>query len=324
MLEKFDFNGCIVRMEKRADGEIWASLTDIAKATNKRVNNWTRLENTQEFLTALEAVTHRSVTETVQGGQPDKQGTWGIQQVSLKFAGWCSVDFEIWMLEKIKTLVNEGTVSLHPENQVEKIEIEKLKLEIQNLKLEKELHSTQVELMQTQGLVIQNQDLIKQSLQVVSILEEEKFEREYYLNQLHEITKEHPLFSSLIQFALTIKNEQYTFPLIGYTVKQILEMFTVNSVSEKRFANLCSDLYFLNKNKKPNEIGTYKYVGEELIYPCLILFKLEDYSWDEIKEKLEINYNLKFPTSNRKAFVEVMKRKERQLKNNEDLKGLLD
>lgn len=183
---------------------------------------------------------------------------------------------------------------------------------------DKLLEKTLKMLEQTNQRLETNEKIIQQSLQSVSILEEEKFEREYYLNQIHEITKEHPLFSSLIQFALTLKNEQYMFPLIGYTVKQILKMFTVTSVSSKRFSNLCSDLYFLNKNKKPNEIGTYKYTGDELIYPSLILFKLEDYSWDEIKEKFEINFKLKYPTSNRRAFNEVMKRKERQLK------GLLD
>lgn len=189
---------------------------------------------------------------------------------------------------------------------------------------DKLLEKTLKMLEQTNQRLETNEKIIQQSLQSVSILEEEKFEREYYLNQIHEITKEYPLFSSLFQFALTLKNEQYMFPLIGYTVKQILEMFTVTSVSSKRFSNLCSDLYFLNKNKKPNEIGTYKYTGDELIYPSLILFKLEDYSWDEIKEKFEINFKLKYPTSNRRAFNEVMKRKERQLKNNEEIKGLLD
>lgn len=324
MLDIFKFKNYPVRFVFLND-EIWFVAMDIASILEYEhcphmldlvEKEDKRVENPQKIGTAIFRQSFNSNTFRV--SLINESGLYACIFGSTKTE---AKTFKKWVTSELlptlrKTGKYEVSEKIKIEKELEASEIEKLKLEIQNLKLEKELHSTQVELMQTQGLVIQNQDLIKQSLQAVSILEEEKFEREYYLNQLHEITKEHPLFSSLIQFALTIKNEEYMFPLIGYTVKQILGMFTVTSVSAKRFANLCSDLYFLNKNKKPNESGTYKYVGDELIYPSLILFKLEDYSWGEIKEKFEINYKLKFPTSNRKAFTEVMKQRERRLKNN--------
>jgi phage antirepressor YoqD-like protein len=114
MLERFEFKGQAIRMEKRANNIIWVCLTDMAKASGKQASDWSRLKNTQEFLVELESVRGNPVTETVQGGQPEKQGTWGLEEVALDFAGWCSVSFKIWMLDKIKTLMKEGSVSLYP------------------------------------------------------------------------------------------------------------------------------------------------------------------------------------------------------------------
>ena len=37
-----------------------------------------------------------TITETLIGGVPSKQGTWAIEEVAIEFAGWCSVQFKIW------------------------------------------------------------------------------------------------------------------------------------------------------------------------------------------------------------------------------------
>lgn len=298
MLIQFDFNNSFIRMEKRADGNIWVCITDMAKSSGKLVADWKRLKTTQDFLTAFESSMGFPITETIQGGQPEKQGTWAIQEVAIEFAGWCSLDFKMWMLRQIKRLMNEGQVSLK-ENDT---------LDSQKVLL------NAMDLMAQMSTTLENREkLLQQTIRSLSILEEERLEREYYLGQINEITKEHPLFSSLLQFAMMLKNEQYTFPSIGYTVRQILQMFPIRHCSEKRFANLCSDLYWLNKNKKPNEVGVYKYVSDELIYPTVILFKQENYSWDEIKERIEVDYKFRLPTSNRRAFKEIMAKKERKL-----------
>jgi len=114
MLERFQFNGQAIRMEKREDGHIRVCITDMARANGKRVSHWNELRTTKEFIPALESVIGITAMETVQGGQPEKQGTWAIEEVAIDFAGWCSVSFKIWMLDKIKTLMKEGSVSLNP------------------------------------------------------------------------------------------------------------------------------------------------------------------------------------------------------------------
>lgn len=301
MLIQFDFNDSFIRMEKRADGHIWVCITDMAKASGKLVGHWTQLKSTQEFLTAFEGIIGIKIMEVNVGGSPETTGTWAIQEVAIEFAGWCSLDFKLWVLRQIKRLMNDGQVSLK-EN--ETLDSQKVLLNA-------------MDLMAQMSTTLENREkLLQQTIRSLSILEEERLDREYYLGQINEITKEHPLFSSLLQFAMTLKREQYTFPPIGYKVSQILQMFPIKYCSEKRFANLCSDLYWLNKNKKPNEVGTYKYTGEELIYPTLILFKQEGYSWEELKEGFEIDYKCRFPASNRRALLEIIAKKERQLKAN--------
>ena len=107
----FDFQSSNIRFETR-DGQVWVSLTDIAKASGKRLGHWNELNYTKEFLSALESDIGYPVMQTIKGGVPSKQGTWAIEEVAIEFAGWCSVHFKIWMLEQIKTLMTQGYVAL--------------------------------------------------------------------------------------------------------------------------------------------------------------------------------------------------------------------
>ena len=88
MLSKFAYENNNIRFEKR-NGRVWVSLTDMAKANNKKVHDWSRLNATLEFLEELQSLMGFPVTDTVQGGQPDKQGTWGIEEVAEEFKRWC-------------------------------------------------------------------------------------------------------------------------------------------------------------------------------------------------------------------------------------------
>jgi hypothetical protein len=109
-LSVFDFNSNNIRFENR-EGRVWVSLTDMAKASGKRIDNWKRLQATTEFLTELENSLTSEVVLSIEGNTAFT-GTWAIEEVALEFAGWCSVKFKIWMLQQIKTLVTTGTVSL--------------------------------------------------------------------------------------------------------------------------------------------------------------------------------------------------------------------
>ncbi len=105
----FEFNGKGVRFEER-DGTVWISLTDIATASGKKVNNWNRLRSTIDFLTELESVMGNPVMETRQGGQPSLRGVWAIEEVAIKFAAWCSPSFEIWMIMQVKKAVKSSWI----------------------------------------------------------------------------------------------------------------------------------------------------------------------------------------------------------------------
>lgn len=113
-LTVFDFNAQGIRFENR-EGRVWVCLTDMAKACNKKVNDWNRLSSTTEFLKEFEGITGISVIQSRVGNIPEaERGTWAIEEVAIEFAGWCSVSFKIWMIQQIKTLMTEGTVSLSP------------------------------------------------------------------------------------------------------------------------------------------------------------------------------------------------------------------
>ena len=122
-LTVLDFAGKNIRFERRGD-RVWVSLTDMAKATGKQVGHWTRLDGTIEYLTKLESVLQIRITETAQGGIPEAQGTWAVEEVAIKFAMWCNVEFEIWVTQQIRTLMAEGVVTIAPAPQPEPVKVE--------------------------------------------------------------------------------------------------------------------------------------------------------------------------------------------------------
>jgi len=121
-LTVFDFQSQGIRFENR-DGRIWVSLTDMAQASGKLFADWNRLKTTTKFLTvfaeSMGIPADHIIYSNESNGSNDQRGTWAIEEVAIKFAAWCSIPFEIWMLEKIKTLMTQGTVSIKPKTALE-------------------------------------------------------------------------------------------------------------------------------------------------------------------------------------------------------------
>jgi hypothetical protein len=116
MLTVFQFNDQGIRFENR-EGRVWVSLTDMARVTGKQVGHWKQLDSTKEFIDKLEVIIGIPIITSKIGGQyiPEiERGTWGIQQLAINFASWCSVDFHIWVTEQITTLMTQGYVELKP------------------------------------------------------------------------------------------------------------------------------------------------------------------------------------------------------------------
>ena len=115
-LTVLDFSGKNIRFERRGD-RAWVSLTDMAKATEKQVNDYTRSKSATEFLEEFEAITGIPVIESRVGGAgilENERGTWAIEEVAIDFAAWCSIGFRIWVSQQIRTLMTEGAVLIAP------------------------------------------------------------------------------------------------------------------------------------------------------------------------------------------------------------------
>jgi hypothetical protein len=59
----------------------------MAKATGKKVNDYTRLSSTIDFLEEMEVITGIPAIESKVGGQwipENERGTWAIKQVAIK------------------------------------------------------------------------------------------------------------------------------------------------------------------------------------------------------------------------------------------------
>lgn len=89
-VKSFDFNG--KNIEQRNDGFI--NLTQMCNVNGKKLQKWTSLKNTIEFIDELQSqYPEARVVQTRQGAQ---DGTWGHPNVARKLAAWISPAFSIW------------------------------------------------------------------------------------------------------------------------------------------------------------------------------------------------------------------------------------
>lgn len=82
--------------QRVSDG--YFNATAMCRAAGKRINNYTRLPTTSDFINELSSVTRICATEliqTIQGGPPQLQGTWVHPQVAINLAQWLSPKFAI-------------------------------------------------------------------------------------------------------------------------------------------------------------------------------------------------------------------------------------
>jgi hypothetical protein len=101
--------------QRRNDG--YVNLTQMAKASGKKLNDYLRLDTTKAFFNELSTVTGIPVTgkngliEIRQGGN-DKtaQGTWGHPQIAIHCGQWCSAEFAVlvskWVVQWMTTGIN--------------------------------------------------------------------------------------------------------------------------------------------------------------------------------------------------------------------------
>lgn len=93
------------------------NATDMAKAFNRRPNDFLQLDSTKRFINAFESDTRNNgitLTHTIKGKHRSgvKQGTWFHEDLALKFAAWLNPYFEVWMIKHIKELLQKGATSI--------------------------------------------------------------------------------------------------------------------------------------------------------------------------------------------------------------------
>jgi type II secretory pathway component PulJ len=83
-LQNFNYNGQII--QRRSDG--FVSLTQMCASNGKRMDNWMRLKQTQEYIKVLEQSLQNKVVDTNEGG--DHSGTWGHPKLAEYLSYWLS------------------------------------------------------------------------------------------------------------------------------------------------------------------------------------------------------------------------------------------
>ena len=143
-LKVFEYEGKQITFDF-GDGEELVNATEIAKAFNKRLYDFTRMKQTQEFINELETLMNttehgnsrqrKKAIKVVKGGNRlDLQGTWYEQRLALKLAAWLSPKFELWVFGKIKELLTTGSASLDDEKAKMELQIKTLEFVFQKIK----------------------------------------------------------------------------------------------------------------------------------------------------------------------------------------------
>ncbi|MFR9547188.1 MAG: KilA-N domain-containing protein, partial [Rikenellaceae bacterium] len=115
--EIFNYNENPVTF-KLENGEVMVSATEMAKPFGKKANDWLRLKQTKEYLTALTASGIPDACELVRVKNGDEGGTMMHEDVALEFARWLSPQFAIWCNSKIKELLKTGVATISDDDEV--------------------------------------------------------------------------------------------------------------------------------------------------------------------------------------------------------------
>ena len=120
-IKEYKFGSTDFMVPIRADGMI--NATALCKAGGKKLNDYTRLKTTQEYLKALENNTGIPVLDLIIsdiGG--NHEGTWIHRKVGYHIAQWISPDFAVKVSNILDELFITGKVELGNEKTNEELE----------------------------------------------------------------------------------------------------------------------------------------------------------------------------------------------------------
>jgi len=105
--------------QRIADGYI--NLNQMAHASGKRIDNWNRLQETQDLIAEFETqqgsvpsdLRERSpALITIRGGTGGGGGTWAHPDIAIQFAQWCSPAFALQVSKWVREWMTSGRSSL--------------------------------------------------------------------------------------------------------------------------------------------------------------------------------------------------------------------
>ena len=104
-----DYQGLAISIDQ--DG--WINATVAGCGFAKQPSDWLSLELTQEYISGLARRAGLSFDSLVvlRRGNERTRGTWLHPKLSIKFARWLSVDFEIWLENELEVLVSSGALA---------------------------------------------------------------------------------------------------------------------------------------------------------------------------------------------------------------------
>ncbi|MCT4151332.1 phage antirepressor KilAC domain-containing protein [Elizabethkingia anophelis] len=108
MLEQFNYNGNNVSFLVEND-IVMVNATQMAKPFSKQPYEYLRLPTTNELIKAITGksrIAENQVVKTIRGGL--NPGTWLNEDLAIDFAQWLSVDFKLWVSDRIKELMKYG------------------------------------------------------------------------------------------------------------------------------------------------------------------------------------------------------------------------
>lgn len=138
MLQLFNYNSNPVSFRK-ANDTVYVNATEMAKPFGKLPNDYLRLVGTSEFIKAIASknrIAENQIVITERGGL--NPGTWLTEDLAIDFAQWLSVDFRLWVADRIKQLLTTGVATITDDDDViaEAMKVLQRRLEAKSYQLE--------------------------------------------------------------------------------------------------------------------------------------------------------------------------------------------
>jgi hypothetical protein len=141
-LQNFDYKGKLIQ-SRMSDG--FVNLTQMCQANGKRLDNWTRLKQTQSYARTLANSLGCEVVDSLEGSSG---GTWGHKSLAINLARWISDEFAVWCDAHILRLMEKGETSLSVDP------LEELKLKHDLARLENERVQAELKILQFKQYVV--------------------------------------------------------------------------------------------------------------------------------------------------------------------------